>query len=145
MDLVEFVVEATLHIGGSRRELFEHTGRRVGDLGFETQHPGAMAVPVALRLTRVDVVVRQRLDVVGARLGTLQRRDPRRHRHHLPNTDREMNALGVHPSVMNVGRCREMNEVRTLAASGAEQGGLIGCRVARLRDFAVGRTALVES
>ncbi len=56
----------------------------VNDLAFKPQQFGALAMPDANWFAGVKVVVRQLLDVVGARVSALERRDAGRHASHLP-------------------------------------------------------------
>lgn len=71
----------------------------VDDLAFEAEPLGALAVPDAFRFAGVEVVRRERLDVVGAGIGAFERGDAGGHRRHLPVISRHLPARPVHSSV----------------------------------------------
>ena len=71
----------------------------VDDLTFEPELLCAAAVPDAFGFAGVEVVVRQRLDVVGASVGALERGDASGHCRHLPVGQVHLAARPVHSSV----------------------------------------------
>src|SRR5690606_3286324 len=100
-DRLVVVAAAEVPVGALRVHA-GHDGEEVvvADLTGQTELVGAVAEPHAAWLARLEVVVRELLDVVGAGIGSLQGGDPHGHGRALPGA---FPIASVHSSIRSSG------------------------------------------